>query len=140
MTAFTVIVLSAFLAALIAFGLARTSKLNVINLLQTKLTNKTLVNKLIVEIDKDAHRHGMRAVLILRFARTPYIALSYAAGFVPSLSLSSYLWATLVTNIISAIVLVLIGATFITYISLIALVIVIGWVIYVTLGSKPKAS
>ena len=126
-TAFIVILAGSSISAYLAFILARWSRIT----LPLPPTNGTgqrrLINALHNQIEQNAVEHGFRTVFLLRMARLPYIALRYAAGFVPVLSLRAFMAATVLSNAMSAVVYVVFGIVILPYMAVATLALLIGW-------------
>jgi len=117
--AFAIIVVSATLAAVFAFTLSRLSTgLRLFSNTTQTDQQGMMMQKIVKSIKKNAHEHGFRSILLLRLARMPYIALSYGAGLVPALAMRHFMWATILTNTLSAAVYVLVGVAIIQYVGL----------------------
>ena len=115
-TAYFVIVLALSTAAFAAFEISRFAKIKIV--LNKDVKKRNLIESLKGRIESSAERRGFRTILLLRLARIPYTAVSYASGYVNDLKLSSFLAATLIANLIAAFIFVKIGTAGFKYIAL----------------------
>lgn len=82
------------------------------------------------QIERQSKVHGFRLVLLLRLARLPYIALSYAAGFSAKITIRDFLLATALSNTVSITILVFVGIVALSYFAVATAVVVGGFVVY----------
>ncbi len=64
------------------------------------LKNKKGIGKLIKTIEEKSDKNGVLSIIVLRALFLPYIALSYAAGTIPTLRGRDFFLGTLLTNIV----------------------------------------
>lgn len=103
-----IVVISATIAADIAFYLARFFREKVIGNSKEK-DKKNVINSLVNKIEKQAKDNGFITIAILRLSFFPYIPLSYAAGLVKNLRAIDFTLATFITNIFGSFVFIFLG-------------------------------
>jgi uncharacterized membrane protein YdjX (TVP38/TMEM64 family) len=101
-TAMITVVISATIAAYIAFLITRYFSKNI------KIKNKN-VQKIIDQIEEKSETNGLLAISTLRLAFLPYILLSYAAGFVKKLKARDFVLGTFITNIFGSFFFIYLG-------------------------------
>ena len=129
-TAFLVIVIGASLSATSAFLIARSSKYRLVSTQKSSGSRGKIIEQLMTKIEHNVTDKPFWSVFVLRLARPPYIAFSYASGLVPRLGLWPFVAATVVSNSISALVYVLVGAIILAYVAGATAVFLIGLVTY----------
>lgn len=128
--AFLCIMIGATLSAFLAFTIARSSKLRLAFPGAKRLSSHQSVMYVSKQIERQSKVHGFRLVLLLRLARLPYIALSYAAGFSPQITARNFVLATAFSNALSATALVVIGATAVAYFAVATVLLIGGFTAY----------
>lgn len=123
--AFLCIMIGATLSGFLAFIFARYSKLRLAFPAAKSLSSHRSVMYVSKQIERQSKVHGFRLIFLLRLARLPYIALSYAAGFAPQITTRNFVLATVISNALSVTILVLIGAAAMAYFA-VATVVFIG--------------
>lgn len=130
LVAFLCIMIGATLAALLAFIFARSSRLQLAVPRFKGLSSRRSVMYVSKQIERQSKLHGFRLILLLRLARLPYIALSYAAGFSPQITARDFLLATILSNALSATILVLIGVAAMAYFAVATVIFIGGITVY----------
>ena len=125
-TAFLVIIIGASLSATTAFLIARSSKYHLLSTQKHSGSYNKLITQLMAKIEQNVTDKPFWSVFILRLARPPYIAFSYAAGLVPRLEPWPFVAATIISNIISALVYVLVGAVILAYLAGATIIFLVG--------------
>lgn len=98
------VVTSATIAATLAFLITRRIEGNE----HIRTQNKT-VDTLMKSIGKRSVQNGLQLIIVLRLLFLPYIALSYACGFVKEIRLRDFVLGTFLTNIIGSFTFVYLG-------------------------------
>ncbi|NCQ54230.1 hypothetical protein COV88_00260 [Candidatus Saccharibacteria bacterium CG11_big_fil_rev_8_21_14_0_20_41_19] len=129
-TAFFVILVGASFSALFAFMLARSSHVGILTPATKPSRNKKLIPILVARIENNLSDKPFQTVFLLRMARLPYIALSYASGLVGELQIKPFFAATLISNSLSALAYVLVGVALIQYAAGASLLLLIGIGLY----------
>ncbi len=113
--AFLCIIVGGTLTAFLAFVVARSSRLQLVSPAFKRLSSQRTIVYVTKQIERQTRVHGFRLVFLLRLMRLPYIALSYAAGFSTRITTRHFVLATLLSNALSAAILVLIGVVAVVY-------------------------
>lgn len=119
--AFLIVFIASTVSAQLAFIIAR----RVLPGLGLNTQSIPFVRRISQKIEEQASTHSFRLILLLRFSRLPYIALSYAAGTQPSVSMWWFVAATAVTNFLSAVFYVVLGVTFAAYFGIAFIVVAV---------------
>jgi len=139
LVAFWVILAGATLTASGAFLIARYSPLEISSWSSGK-SSKVSLQSMVTRIERSASTHSFGTIFLLRLARLPYIGLSYGAGFVRTVSLKSFVLATLISNALSAIVFVIIGVAALQYMAVAAVLVLILLIMYWFISQRKRAN
>jgi uncharacterized membrane protein YdjX (TVP38/TMEM64 family) len=138
--AFLCILIGGTVTAFFAFMVARSAKIQLAFPAVKSLRSQRTVVYVTKQIERQTKVHGFRLVFLLRLMRLPYIALSYAAGFSTQITTRHFVLATLLSNAISATILVLIGVVAVVYFAFATALVIGSTTVYVLWKRYRKAA
>jgi uncharacterized membrane protein YdjX (TVP38/TMEM64 family) len=138
--AFLCIIIGGTVTAFLAFMVARSAKVQLVFPAVKSLRSQRTVVYVSKQIERQTKVHGFRLVFLLRLMRLPYIALSYAAGFSTQIITRHFVLATLLSNAISATILVLIGVVAVVYFAFATAIVIGSTAVYVLWKRYRKAA